>query len=112
VSELYAEYQKEVRQVEIYEPPGRFGFISYIITGATCHVADAYLLPEYRGKNYSHEFWEEFKKIVKERGVNFLTAMVFIKSNVHPTHSLHACLHHGFRVMGAEGNCIYLDMEI
>jgi hypothetical protein len=88
------------------------GFISYIPNGEVCHIADAYLAPEYRNGTEAVESFAKFKMLMKEKGVKLLTAFVYIKSNLHPTYSLRANLKHGFKVVAAEGNCIYLEMEI
>lgn len=107
---MYAEYLKEIQgKTEILEE--NEGFLSFMISGQECYMADIYVRPEFRGSNKAMELFNKVSKIAKERGCTYLLSSVCPSIN-NSTRSIKFILSCGFDLFSAKENLIFFRKEL
>lgn len=106
---LYAQYLKEREDCEVLE--NEFGFLAYRITpGHGCFIRDFFTVPEERGKGHGKALWAELQMLAQKHDCTDFVAQVDTRTKT-ANESLNIILAHGFRVVSAEENRIFLFKE-
>lgn len=106
---LYAQYIKEREGKSIIETDN--AFISYVIEGDNCYIADIYIAPEFRRKNIASSLAAKVEEIAKNNNCKYLTGSV-TPSFKGATVSMKAQLEYGFEILEAHNDFIILRKEL
>jgi len=107
----YANYLEETIGRKIIEDAD--GFMTYEILDDHIYIADAYIVPEKRGKYKIKEYISNMIQIAKENNINKLLTSVALEI-AQADENLKIYLYVGFKLkmINRDNNLIYLEKEV
>jgi GNAT superfamily N-acetyltransferase len=106
----YGRYIAEREGYQIVE--NEAGFMTFIITGATCYIRDMYVEPEFRRTREGTKLADQVTEIARKLECKYLLGSVNPKT-IGKTASNKALLYYGFELLGAaDDGLIYFQKEI
>lgn len=105
----FADYYKERQGAQTIEV--EHGFIVFSLREHDCFLAEIYVEPALRTNRLGTDLFMEMTALAREAGCKVITATIF-PATKGATEALHAALHVGMRVQGAQPGVIHLVKEI
>jgi len=88
-------------------------FVSYRIQGDYCYLQDMYILPEKRGMGFSKDLVLLLESTAKEANCKYMTTTINLSNKDSENKAnIKTAFKSGFRVNGAEKDCIYFIKDI
>lgn len=108
---MYKEYMKERQHCEFLE--GENYFVTYKIAAGYCYLQDMYIVPEKRGMGFSKDLVLLLEDIAKEASCKYMTTTVNLSNkDAENRANVKTAFKSGFRISGAEKDCIYFIKDI
>lgn len=107
----YARYIKEREGAEYYETPE--GFVSYVVSGSECFIANLYIAPEHRGLKASSRLinWLANSTQNSIQKITVLSGTIDLRA-AGASHTLACALTLGFQVTSAHNNILVIAKNL